>query len=177
MRHFCFFSRIGCTTGALLLLWVVLPLAALGNEELAASIDTGDTAWMLTSTLLVIMMTAPALALFYGGLVSQRNVLSTLMHSFFALCLITVQWVLWGYSFAFGTGFRDTFIGGTSVDLIICFSMVLALSHLAPYRICSLPHFRNLCGYYSGVDFRIVCGTDQFWSVCDICFTVDNIHL
>ena len=61
----------------------------------------GDFAWMLISTALVLLMT-PALGLFYGGLVRQKNVLSTIMHSFFILALISVQWVLWGYSLAFG---------------------------------------------------------------------------
>ncbi len=64
--------------------------------------DSGDTAWVLTSTALVLLMTAPGLALFYGGLTRKKNVLSTIMHSFFLLCLISVQWVLWGYSLAFG---------------------------------------------------------------------------
>ncbi|MCG3173995.1 MAG: Ammonium transporter [Myxococcota bacterium] len=66
-------------------------------------LDTGDTAWLLMSTALVIMMTAPGLALFYGGLVRRINFLSTLMHSVFALCLISVAWVLWGYTLSFGT--------------------------------------------------------------------------
>lgn len=61
----------------------------------------GDTAWVLTSAALVMLMT-PALGFFYGGLVRRKNVLSTLMHSFFTLCLISVQWVLWGYTLAFG---------------------------------------------------------------------------
>ncbi len=72
-------------------------------EEAAPVVDTGDTAWMLTSTALVLLMTAPGLALFYGGLVRQNNILSTMMHSFFTLCLISVVWVLWGYTLAFGT--------------------------------------------------------------------------
>ena len=63
-------------------------------------IDTGDTAWVLTSTALVMLMT-PGLALFYGGLVRQKNVLSTIMHSFFLLALVTVLWVVVGYSLAF----------------------------------------------------------------------------
>ena len=63
--------------------------------------DTGDTAWVLMSTALVMLMT-PALGFFYGGLVQRKNVLSTIMHSFFILALISVQWVLWGYSLAFG---------------------------------------------------------------------------
>ena len=64
-------------------------------------IDTGDTAWLLMSAALVMLMT-PALGFFYGGLVRRKNVLATIMHSFFILALISVQWVLWGYSLAFG---------------------------------------------------------------------------
>jgi ammonium transporter, Amt family len=66
-----------------------------------AQINAGDTAWVLMAAALVMLMT-PALGFFYGGLVQRKNVLSTLMHSFFILCLISVQWVLWGYSLAFG---------------------------------------------------------------------------
>src|ERR671932_624684 len=64
-------------------------------------IDTGDTAWVLVSAALVMLMT-PALGFFYGGLVRRKNVLATIMHSFFILALISVLWVLWGYSLAFG---------------------------------------------------------------------------
>ncbi len=64
-------------------------------------INTGDTAWLLASAALVMLMT-PALGFFYGGLVRKKNVLATIMHSFFILCLISVQWVLWGYTLAFG---------------------------------------------------------------------------
>ncbi len=66
-----------------------------------AEINAGDTAWILISSALVMLMT-PALGFFYGGLVRQKNVLSTIMHSFFMLALISVQWVLWGYTLAFG---------------------------------------------------------------------------
>jgi Amt family ammonium transporter len=65
-------------------------------------IDTGDTAWLLVSTALVLAMTAPGLALFYGGMVREKNALGTIMQSFIILCVISVQWVLWGYSLAFG---------------------------------------------------------------------------
>ncbi|MBI2216203.1 MAG: ammonium transporter [Candidatus Rokubacteria bacterium] len=68
----------------------------------APKIDKGDTAWILTSSLLVLMMTVPGLALFYGGMVRQKNALGTLMHCFIIAALISVQWVLWGYSLAFG---------------------------------------------------------------------------
>lgn len=80
----------------------VFCLPVVAGEAAESAIDSGDTAWLLTSTALVMVMTAPGLALFYGGLVSQRNVLSTLMHSFILLCLISVQWVLWGYTLSFG---------------------------------------------------------------------------
>lgn len=65
------------------------------------NVNSGDTAWLLISTALVMLMT-PALGFFYGGLVRKKNVLATLMHSFFILALISVQWVLWGYTLAFG---------------------------------------------------------------------------
>ncbi len=78
--------------------------------EAAPAIDKGDTAWMLVSSVLVLLMTIPGLALFYGGLVRQRNALGTIMHSFVLACLISVQWVLFGYSLAFSPG--SSVIGG-----------------------------------------------------------------
>lgn len=74
-------------------------------------IDTGDTAWLLVSTALVLAMTAPGLALFYGGMVRSKNSLGTIMQSFIILCLISIQWVLWGYSLAFGPD-KGHIIGG-----------------------------------------------------------------
>lgn len=68
----------------------------------APKIDSGDTAWMLTSSALVLLMTAPGLALFYAGLVRRKNALGTIMQSFIILALISIQWTLWGYSLAFG---------------------------------------------------------------------------
>ncbi len=64
--------------------------------------NSGDIAWMLVATALVMLMTFPGLALFYGGLVRRKNVLATMMQSFFVLCLLAIQWILWGYSLAFG---------------------------------------------------------------------------
>src|ERR1044071_7867737 len=69
--------------------------------QVMGTVDSGDTAWLLISTALVMLMT-PGLAFFYGGLVRRKNVLSTIMHSFFILALVSVTWVLWGYSLAFG---------------------------------------------------------------------------
>ena len=78
----------------------------------APKIDKGDTAWILTSSALVLMMTIPGLFLFYGGLVRRKNVLGTIMHSFIIVALISVQWALWGYTLAFGVD-----IGGIIGDL------------------------------------------------------------
>ncbi|MEK6814608.1 MAG: ammonium transporter [Nitrospirota bacterium] len=85
--------------------------AAKPAEPPKPKIDSGDTAWVLTSSALVMLMTLPGLALFYGGLVRRKNALSTIMHSFIILCLISVQWVLWGYTLAFGPDIKQL-IGG-----------------------------------------------------------------
>src|SRR5919197_1205218 len=81
----------------------VLSLSA-APAAAASAINSGDTAWMLTSTALVLMMTIPGLALFYGGMVRKMNVLATVMQSFAITCLVTVLWVVIGYSFAFTEG-------------------------------------------------------------------------
>ena len=81
---------------------IVFFLVLLTQTVFAQEINSGDTAWILTSTLLVLMMTIPGLFLFYGGLVRSKNVLGTIMHCFFIVALVSVQWVLWGYSLAFG---------------------------------------------------------------------------
>jgi Amt family ammonium transporter len=73
-------------------------------EDGAPKIDTGDNAWMLVSTALVLMMTGPGLALFYGGLVRTKNVLATMMHSFFLMSLVSMMWFVFGYGMAFGEG-------------------------------------------------------------------------
>ncbi len=79
---------------------------------LNSQINAGDTAWMLTSTALVLMMTVPGLALFYGGMVRKKNVLATLMQSFAITCLVTILWYVIGYSLAFTPG--TSYIGGLS---------------------------------------------------------------
>ncbi|MGA2441395.1 MAG: ammonia channel protein, partial [Tepidisphaeraceae bacterium] len=75
-----------------------------------ADLNSGDTAWMLTSSALVLLMTGPGLALFYGGLVQRKNVLSTMMHSFILMALVSVVWAIVGYSLAFDSG--TPWIGG-----------------------------------------------------------------
>ncbi|MFL6273692.1 MAG: ammonium transporter [Blastocatellia bacterium] len=101
-------TRIAIGSAALLL---GLALPACAQDAAPPVANSGDTAWMLTSAALVMMMTVPGLALFYGGLVSHRNALSTLMHSFFLLCLISLQWVLFGYTLSFGTD-HSSLLGG-----------------------------------------------------------------
>lgn len=93
-------------------------LPALAQEaapaaEAAPALDAGDTAWMLTSTVLVLMMTIPGLALFYGGMVRKKNVLATVMQSFATACLMSVLWMVIGYSIAFGDGGAlNAYVGG-----------------------------------------------------------------
>ena len=90
---------------------LLLPVMAMAADE-KPKLDTGDTAWMLTSTALVLMMTIPGLALFYGGMVRKKNVLATVMQSFAITCLVTVLWMVLTYSLAFTSG--STIIGGLS---------------------------------------------------------------
>jgi Amt family ammonium transporter len=92
---------------ALLLLFTLLPVAAFAQTP---ELDTGDTAWMLTSSLLVLMMSVPGLALFYGGLVKRNNVLATLMQTLAVCVIVSVLWPMIGYSLAFTEG--NKFIGG-----------------------------------------------------------------
>jgi Amt family ammonium transporter len=100
---------------------VAAPADAAATAAPASGINSGDTAWMLTSVALVLMMTIPGLALFYGGMVRKMNVLTTVMQSFAITCLITVLWTVVTYSFAFTTG--SPFLGGMSRFLL--FGMTL----------------------------------------------------
>jgi Amt family ammonium transporter len=103
----------------------------------ADKLSAGDTAWMLTSTALVLMMCVPGLALFYAGMVRKKNVLATLMQSFACTCVVTILWWVIGYSLAFTPG--SGFLGGTSRVLLDGVRYVhgdgvgsLSVSHLAP---------------------------------------------
>lgn len=86
----------------------LLPAVSHAADEL----NTGDTAWVLISTALVLMMTLPGLALFYAGMVRKKNILSTMMHSYGAAAVVSVMWVLVGYSLAFSEGSMNAFVGG-----------------------------------------------------------------
>jgi Amt family ammonium transporter len=92
---------------------VVNTTAPVTNPASGSRIVAGDNAWMLVSSALVLMMTGPGLALFYGGLVRRKNVLSTFMHSMFLMGLVSILWVVYGYSIAFGdpVGGSESFLG------------------------------------------------------------------
>src|SRR5580658_8078417 len=97
-------------------------------------INSGDTAWMLTSTALVLMMTIPGLALFYAGMVRKKNVLATLMQSFAITCLVSILWWIVGYSLAFTPG-HTPYLGGLTRSFLHGMvyqhdAMKLSVSHL-----------------------------------------------
>jgi Amt family ammonium transporter len=113
--------------GALLAaLFAMIP--SLGFAQAAAAeapkLDTGDTAWMLTSTALVLLMTIPGLALFYGGMVRKQNVLAIMMQSFAITCLVSILWMVIGYSLVFSEGnaiiggFSNLFLASVAIDSV-----------------------------------------------------------
>jgi ammonium transporter, Amt family len=152
------FSGAGLIALAALILGLILADGALAQTVAPAAppaappppkLDSGDTAWMLTSTALVLMMTIPGLALFYGGMVRKKNVLATVMQSFAITCLVTVLWMIIGYSWAFTSG--SSILGGNSRFLLLgmgtdslnatipesvfmCFQMTFAI--ITPALIC-----------------------------------------
>jgi Amt family ammonium transporter len=99
---------------------VLLAFGAASLPAGAEGLDTGDTAWLLTSTALVLFMTIPGLSLFYMGLVRSKNALSVLMQCFSITCLASLLWLFWGYSLAFGDGgAANPFIGGLDNMLLL----------------------------------------------------------
>ena len=105
-------GRIACLSALLLLVVANIAFAEDGVEDLKqpeeiasttqSELNGADTAWMLVSSALVLMMTAPGLALFYGGLVRKKNILGVMMQCFFLMGIMSIVWALWGYSLAFG---------------------------------------------------------------------------
>jgi Amt family ammonium transporter len=97
---------------------------ALGQDAPPPTIDTGDTAWMLTASALVLLMTIPGLALFYGGMVRKMNVLATVMQTFATVCVLAIAWMVVGYSIAFGEGgayfgdFSKVFLSGVELETL-----------------------------------------------------------
>ncbi len=111
---------------------------AAAPAEPAPALDSGNTAWMLTATALVLMMTIPGLALFYGGMVRKKNVLATVMQSFAICCLVTVLWFVVGYSLAFSDGGAvNQWIGGLSK----AFHKGITVSTLWAPGVANIPEF------------------------------------
>ncbi len=114
------FNRIRKAAAAVAVLLLGTPVAAMAEDTLSS----GDTAWMLTATALVLFMTIPGLSLFYAGMVRSKNVLSVLMQCFAITCLMSIIWVVYGYSLAFGDGnafwggFDRMFLSGMGVDTL-----------------------------------------------------------
>jgi Amt family ammonium transporter len=175
-------KRILCAA-PITFLWIVAALAQQTPPDAAApaaaatpasTINSGDTAWMLTSVALVLMMTIPGLALFYGGMVRKMNVLTTVMQSFAVTCLVTVLWTVISYSFAFTTG--SPFLGGTSRFLLygmtldtvndlaktipesvyMCFQMTFAI--ITPALICG--------AFADRMKFSALLWFIGLWAVC-----------
>src|ERR671924_505238 len=107
---------------ALLVPLVLVPTVALAAEP--PKLDSANTAWMLTASVLVLFMTLPGLALFYAGLVRMKNALSVLMQCFAITCIVTLAWVAIGYSIAFGEanawwgGLGKSFFSGIDVKTV-----------------------------------------------------------
>jgi Amt family ammonium transporter len=130
----------------LLLLGLIAPFALIAAETVAPEptpfIDAGNTAWMIVATALVLLMTIPGLALFYGGLVRQKNVLNILMQCFILTAAISLEWVAFGYSLSFGssTGSFAPYIGG----LHWAFLNGIGVNDVSPYFISQatarIPH-------------------------------------
>jgi Amt family ammonium transporter len=125
-----FLRRAGTALAAALPAWLVAA-SARAQEAAAAppAIDTGDTAWVMTSTALVLLMTLPGLALFYGGLVRAKNVLNVLMQCFIAAGVVGLLWILVGYSIAFAPG--NAFFGGLSKAFLSGVTMDSVIANFA----------------------------------------------
>jgi len=115
-------------------------MAAL-EQQAADAKSSADNAWMLTSSALVLMMTGPGLALFYGGLVRKKNVLGTMMQSFAMMAVITVLWAIVGYSLAFGTGngfiggFHNAFLRGVGLQPDVDYAATIPLQTFMVYQL------------------------------------------
>ena len=152
-------SGAGLIALAALILCVILADGALAQTAPAApaappapppKLDTGDTAWMLTSTALVLMMTIPGLALFYGGMVRKKNVLATVMQSFAITCLVTVLWTVIGYSWAFTEG--SGYLGGNSRFLLMGMGVGALNATIPEVGVHDLPD--DLRHHHAGTDLR-----------------------
>ena len=121
-----------------------MPLAQAAAAAAEPTVNKGDNAWMLTSTVLVLLMTIPGLALFYAGMVRPKNALSVLTHVFYTVCIVTLIWAVYGYSLTFTEGnayfggFDRLFLKGTfDAAKDPQFSMAATFSSTSRYRLSS----------------------------------------
>ncbi|MFN0193565.1 MAG: ammonium transporter [Aestuariivirga sp.] len=137
MNSFTRLRPLTASIGLGVALMALMPAAA----NAAATINKGDTTWMLLATILVILMTIPGLALFYGGLVRSKNILSVLMQVFVCFSLISVLWFIYGYSLAFTNG--NAFIGGFSKFMLagVDYNTMVATFSKEVY----IPEFAFIC--------------------------------
>jgi Amt family ammonium transporter len=126
MKHF---KKLAAGAAAILTASAVLAVDPALAQEAKPKLDSGDTAWMLTSTALVLMMTIPGLALFYAGMLRKKNILSMLMQCFAICCLMSVLWMVAGYSLAFAEG--NPYVGGLS-KMFLMGSSVEAINGTIP---------------------------------------------
>ena len=172
----------------------LLAVFALPGSAFADGLDSGDTAWMLTSTALVLFMTIPGLSLFYAGLVRVKNVLSVLMQCFAITGIMTIVWVLWGYSLAFDTtgmeagvrnfssfvgGFKMAFLRGIGADsmsgtipetVFITFQMTFAI--ITPALIVG--SFAERMKFSATVLFMIIWSTVVYAPICHMAWAGDG---
>jgi Amt family ammonium transporter len=140
-----------------------------------STINTGDTAWILIATALVTMMT-PALAFFYGGMVRKKNLLSTLNLSFITMGLIGVQWVLVGYTLAFGPSLNGL-IGRLDFWGLNGVGAEPDPNYSATIPALAFTFSNDLCGHHSGADHRRICRTNPLQGVLDLHRVVGDPHL
>ena len=131
----------------------VFALLLMPTISIAQEIDGADTAWIMTSTALVLFMTIPGLSLFYGGLVRVRNVLSVLMQCFSITCVASLVWLILGYSLAFSEG--NGFIGGFSNILFANVQEETAFRHYSGITFRALSN--DFCRYNASIDFWWFC--------------------
>ena len=141
------------------------PLAAVAGDGTA--IDSGNTSWMLISTALVLLM-LPGLAMFYGGLVRAKNVLGTMMHTFVAMAVIGVLWVVCGYSLTFGESIMGGFVGWNS-DFFFLKGIDEAITDGIPEYIIAMFQGK-FCHHHAGPDQRRAGRADLFKGIYPVYF-------
>ena len=140
------------------------------SSLLLTTLDTGNTAWMIMATILVLLMSIPGIALFYGGLVRQKNILSILMQTVFIVAVVSLIWVAFGYSWAFSTEYADSgnplacVIGGFDKCFLHASAWMPSCQQVFRTHLCNVPvHVRP---HYSSLDSRCLCRACQVQRIC-----------